>query len=194
MLNLHTTLMASVCALMTVSAFANAEEANHPPKDVSNLVEWIESTSGRILLHDSGVEFVYASPPGDLWQLEDDRSIMRSARLVYRDETLFAHWDDGSTSEHSIDVPLPVILTDERHALADFWGRFIGRPLTAPLGTLPVGTVFAPEGVMELPDVTHSPAKWFAFGDSVKISSTSFEPQRFHWKAMDQSIQPLEDK
>lgn len=182
-------LIASTCITIAATMPAFAQDASRPPADMSQLVDWIKANSGQILTHDSGIEFVYANPPGDLWQLEEDRSIMRSARLVYLDETLFAYWDDGTTSKHSINAPLPVTLTDERHPMAEFWERFIGTPLTAPLGPLPAGSVFTPKGDVELPSTPNAPVKWIAFGDSLQINSASFDPQRFQWTELDQSIQ-----
>ena len=98
---------------------------------------------------------------------------------------------DGTTSKHSINAPLPVTLTDERHPMAEFWEHFIGTPLTAPLGPLPVGSVFTPKGDVELPSTPNAPVKWIAFGDSLQINSSAFDAQRFQWTELDQSIQSL---
>jgi hypothetical protein len=187
--------MIRIASLSLISAlaiatpvFAQDKGVNTPPTDLTDLTQWLESHSGVRLTSIEGTDFVYANPPGDLWQLDAQDGVARTARISATDGKLFAHWDDGEVQTHYANEPLPVVATDQTYPLAAFYAALVAQPLTKSIGPLPAGTQFATNGTLRLgPDGTQQ-AQWLALAEHIKVLGYDFEPVTFHWSDLSQAM------
>jgi hypothetical protein len=173
---------------LTTPAVAQDGGESTPPTNTSNLTQWLEAHSGLRLKTIEGTEFVYANPPGDLWQLDAQEGVARTARISATDGKLFAHWDDGEVQTHSANEPLPVVATDQTYPLAAFYAALVAQPLTKSIGPLPAGTQFAPNGSLRIGSDGTQQAQWLALAEHIKVLGYDFEPVTLHWSDLSQAM------
>lgn len=187
MIRLATLSLVSALAF-SAPVFAQEGVENTPPTTIAALGQWLEAQSGQRLMGVDGTEFVYANPPGDLWQLDAQDGIARTARISAVDGQLFAHWDDGEVQTHSANEPLPVVVTEQTYPLAAFYADLVAQPLTKSIGPLPLGTQFATDGSLRLGNDQTQQAQWLALAENIMVLGYDFEPVTFHWSALSQAF------
>lgn len=177
-------------AALTLAAPAIAQETSPttPPVKVASLSKWLEAYSGRLLIDPNGTEFVYANPPGDLWQLNNTGRVARSARISASGGVLTAHWDGGEVQTHAPGEPLPVVATDHTHPLATFYVDLMAQPLTKSTGPLSIDTQFFSNGTLRLGSDDTPRGQWLALAEHIQVFGYGFKPVTLHWRDLAQAF------